>query len=51
MTYTGNGQVQTVTDANNHITTYQYDSQDRLTTTTNADDDDHRIRATTARAT
>ena len=32
MTYTANGRVQTVTDANNHTTTYQYDSQDRLTT-------------------
>ena len=32
MTYTSTGQVQTVTDANNHTTTYLYDSQDRVTT-------------------
>ena len=32
MTYTATGQVQTVTDANNHTTTYLYDSQDRVTT-------------------
>ena len=29
MTYTATGRVQTVTDANNHTTTYLYDSQDR----------------------
>ncbi len=33
MTYTSTGRVQTLTDANDHTTTYQYDSQDRLTTT------------------
>ena len=32
MTYTSTGRVQTVTDANNHTTTYLYDSQDRATT-------------------
>ena len=32
MTYTATGRVQTMTDANDHTTTYQYDSQDRLTT-------------------
>ena len=37
MTYTSTGQVQTVTDANDHTTTYLYDSQDRLTTLVNAD--------------
>ena len=37
MTYTADGMVATVKDANNHATSYQYDSQDRLTTVTNPD--------------
>ena len=32
MTYTSTGRVQTITDANNHTTSYQYDSEDRVTT-------------------
>ena len=32
MTYTANGRLQTVKDANNNVTSYQYDSQDRLAT-------------------
>ena len=35
--YTANGQVATQTDANNNITSYQYDSADRLLRTTYAD--------------
>jgi RHS repeat-associated protein len=34
MTYTGNGMVATVQDARSNITSYQYDSQDRITTVT-----------------
>ena len=50
MTYTANGQLQTLTNANDYTTTYQYDSQDRLTTIINADSTTRSSR-TTARAT
>ena len=37
MTYTGDGMLATLKDANSNVTSYQYDGQDRLATVTFAD--------------